>query len=95
MGHFKRSYGPSESSAKNHPHRTPLSIVGVWFFKTPDGGFGRQAPSGGDYLDKFEAHYCFIMILHYIYTPFLYVCMYPYIYTFTYIFMYIYVYIYV
>ena len=36
--HVKRSYGPSESSAKNHLQRTPQSIVAVWFFKSPDVG---------------------------------------------------------
>ena len=57
MGHVTRSYGPSELSAKSPPLRNPHSIDSVWFFKSPDGGFGRRAPSGGDYSDKFEAHY--------------------------------------
>jgi hypothetical protein len=55
VGHVKRSCGPSESSATRHSHRTPLSSVDVSFFKSPDGGFGWRAPSGGDYLNKFEA----------------------------------------
>ena len=69
MGHVKRSYGPSESIAKKHPHRTPLSIVVFWFCKSPDGGVGRRAPSGGDYLDKFEALY-----FHYYYDTYIYIC---------------------
>ena len=95
MGHVKRSCGPSESSAKRHSHITPLSSVDVWFFKSPDGGVGRRTPSGGDYLNKFEAHSCFIMILYYIYIPYLYMYIYIFIYVYIYIHIYVYIYIHI
>ena len=92
VGHVTRSYGPSESAAKNYPHRTPLSVVGVWVFKSPDGGFGRRATFEGDDLYKFEAHHFFIMIVYHIHIP--YVNMYIYIHIYIYLCIYIHIYIY-
>ena len=73
MGHVKRSYGPSESSAKN-----PRSIVAVRFCKSPEGGLRQRAPSGGDYLVEFEA-FNFLLFCHHTY-------IYIYIYIHVYIF---------
>ena len=61
VGHVKRSYGPSESSANNHPHRTILSNLGlgfsshlIWHFF----GVGHpllRTPCRVQYLDNLEA----------------------------------------